>query len=135
MSCSFFSSSSNLFCSFILLCSCAANKEVKKNQKSTKDNSNIAKVSKSDPFYPLQESMIDLQNKFSPNSICFGCGPANKKGLNIKSIPSGNIGIGTETPSEKLDVVGNTNISGNVVIGKENTHSILDVKVHLKIDL
>ena len=49
--------------SFILLCSCAANKEVKKNQKSTKHNSNIAKVSKSDPFYPLQESMIDLQNQ------------------------------------------------------------------------
>tara|TARA_B100001029_G_C15062657_1_gene459956 strand:- start:5129 stop:5587 length:459 start_codon:yes stop_codon:yes gene_type:complete len=35
--------------------------------------------------------MIDLQNKFSPNSICFGCGPANEKGLHIKSIPSGNI--------------------------------------------
>lgn len=25
------------------------------------------------------------QDRFAPNSICFGCGPANKKGLHIKS--------------------------------------------------
>ncbi|MGB1435393.1 MAG: PaaI family thioesterase [Candidatus Thalassarchaeaceae archaeon] len=26
-----------------------------------------------------------MQEKFAPNSICFGCGPANEKGLKIKS--------------------------------------------------
>ena len=26
-----------------------------------------------------------LQDHYAPNSICFGCGPANKKGLQIKS--------------------------------------------------
>jgi len=26
-----------------------------------------------------------LQDKYAPQSICFGCGPANKKGLRIKS--------------------------------------------------
>jgi acyl-coenzyme A thioesterase PaaI-like protein len=31
-----------------------------------------------------------LQEKFAPQSICFGCGPANKKGLRIRSMPSGN---------------------------------------------
>jgi len=30
---------------------------------------------------------MNLQDKYAPNSICFGCGPANKKGLQIKSIP------------------------------------------------
>ena len=28
-----------------------------------------------------------LQHKYSPNSICFGCGPANEKGLHINSFP------------------------------------------------
>jgi acyl-coenzyme A thioesterase PaaI-like protein len=30
-----------------------------------------------------------LQDTYSPASICFGCGPANKKGLHIKSFPDG----------------------------------------------
>lgn len=30
---------------------------------------------------------------------------------------AGNVGIGTQTPSEKLDVAGNVNVSGNVIIG------------------
>ena len=31
------------------------------------------------------EETQSLQDKYSPASICFGCGPANEKGLNIKS--------------------------------------------------
>jgi acyl-coenzyme A thioesterase PaaI-like protein len=30
-----------------------------------------------------------LQEKYSPESICFGCGPANEKGLHINSFPEG----------------------------------------------
>jgi acyl-coenzyme A thioesterase PaaI-like protein len=30
---------------------------------------------------------ISLQQEYSPNSICFGCGPANEKGLHINSFP------------------------------------------------
>ena len=30
-----------------------------------------------------------LQQMYSPNSICFGCGPANDKGLHINSFPDG----------------------------------------------
>src|SRR3954468_1446095 len=29
---------------------------------------------------------IGLQERYSPKSICFGCGPANTKGLRIRSI-------------------------------------------------
>jgi len=28
-----------------------------------------------------------LQERYAPNSICFGCGPANEKGLRIRSMP------------------------------------------------
>jgi acyl-coenzyme A thioesterase PaaI-like protein len=33
--------------------------------------------------------MNPLQDTYAPNSICFGCGPKNSKGLRIKSIPLG----------------------------------------------
>jgi acyl-coenzyme A thioesterase PaaI-like protein len=31
-----------------------------------------------------------LQDTFAPNSVCFGCGPKNEKGLQVKSRPEGN---------------------------------------------
>jgi acyl-coenzyme A thioesterase PaaI-like protein len=34
-------------------------------------------------------STQSLQEKFAPQSICFGCGPANQKGLRIRSFDSG----------------------------------------------
>jgi hypothetical protein len=30
-----------------------------------------------------------LQDKYAPNSVCFGCGPKNRRGLRLKSMPSG----------------------------------------------
>ncbi len=35
------------------------------------------------------ESKQGLQERYAPESICFGCGPANPKGLRIRSIPQG----------------------------------------------
>ena len=36
-----------------------------------------------------------LQETYSPNSICFGCGPANDKGLHINSFPEGDEVVAT----------------------------------------
>jgi len=33
--------------------------------------------------------MKSLQDTYGPNVICFGCGPANPQGLQIKSFPEG----------------------------------------------
>ena len=33
---------------------------------------------------------ISFQDKYAPNSNCFGCGPANEKGLQIKSFRTEN---------------------------------------------
>lgn len=38
---------------------------------------------------------LSLQEKYSPESICFGCGPANKKGLHIASFPEGDEVVAT----------------------------------------
>lgn len=35
------------------------------------------------------ESSRSVQEQYSPNGICFGCGPANEKGLHIRSFPDG----------------------------------------------
>ena len=32
---------------------------------------------------------LSLQEKYSPQSSCFGCGPVNAKGLQIRSFPQG----------------------------------------------
>jgi acyl-coenzyme A thioesterase PaaI-like protein len=32
--------------------------------------------------------MESLQERYAPQSECFGCGPANKKGLRIRSVPA-----------------------------------------------
>jgi acyl-coenzyme A thioesterase PaaI-like protein len=42
--------------------------------------------SKSNKSYALP-SGTGLQSFYAPKSICFGCGPANEKGLRIQSIP------------------------------------------------
>jgi hypothetical protein len=31
----------------------------------------------------------NLQDRYAPNGVCFGCGPKNRRGLNLKSMPSG----------------------------------------------
>ena len=39
-----------------------------------------------------------LQDRFAPNNRCFGCGPANDKGLRIKSVPMGEELVARWTP-------------------------------------
>ncbi|MBV9216141.1 MAG: PaaI family thioesterase [Acidobacteria bacterium] len=39
--------------------------------------------------YNADMAELSLQEKYSPASICFGCGPANAKGLHIRSFAEG----------------------------------------------
>lgn len=36
-----------------------------------------------------------MQEQYSPEGICFGCGPANEKGLHIRSFPEGDEVVAT----------------------------------------
>ena len=38
---------------------------------------------------PSPEFPLSLQEQYAPASLCFGCGPANSKGLHIRSFASG----------------------------------------------
>jgi acyl-coenzyme A thioesterase PaaI-like protein len=41
---------------------------------------------------------ISLQDRYAPNSVCFGCGPRNAKGLRVKSFPKGEELVADWTP-------------------------------------
>jgi acyl-coenzyme A thioesterase PaaI-like protein len=38
------------------------------------------------------DAPLSVQDRFAPHNACFGCGPANEKGLRLKSFPSGGAG-------------------------------------------
>lgn len=41
-----------------------------------------------------------LQERFAPHNTCFGCGPANEKGLRLRSFEEGDIFVCDFTPEE-----------------------------------
>jgi uncharacterized protein (TIGR00369 family) len=41
---------------------------------------------------------LSLQERYSPQSICFGCGPANPQGLRVRSFVAGEEVVATWTP-------------------------------------
>lgn len=46
-------------------------------------------------------SQLSLQETFAPNSICYGCGPANTEGLHIQSHVEGDTLVATWEPDPK----------------------------------
>ena len=50
-------------------------------------------------------SDLSLQEKYSPQGACFGCGPANEKGLHVRSFPSGDGAavVAVWTPAEQYE--------------------------------
>jgi acyl-coenzyme A thioesterase PaaI-like protein len=43
-------------------------------------------------------SALSLQERYAPQSVCFGCGPANAEGLHIRSFVSGEELVSNWTP-------------------------------------
>ncbi len=43
-------------------------------------------------------SHVSLQERFAPDNVCFGCGPANRLGLRIRSLPEGDEVVCEWTP-------------------------------------
>ncbi len=48
----------------------------------------------------MLDKTLSLQDQFAPNLICFGCGPANPKGLQIKSFVDGDCVVAEFQPKE-----------------------------------
>ncbi|MGD8574343.1 MAG: PaaI family thioesterase [Gammaproteobacteria bacterium] len=59
-----------------------------------------------------------LQDRYAPHNACFGCGPSNEKGLQIKSFPKGDEVVAEFTPQahhEAFPGVLNGGIIGSVL--------------------
>jgi len=57
-----------------------------------------------------------LQDKYAPNGVCFGCGPKNKHGLRLKSVPSGDSVVADWRPKPYHIAFGNFGNGGIVSV-------------------
>lgn len=72
-----------------------------------------------------------LQDEYAPQSRCFGCGPANDKGLRIKSFPAeGGEVIATFTPEAHHEAFPNM-MNGGIVGALLDCHSNWTAAYHL----
>lgn len=59
---------------------------------------------------------VNLQDTYAPNSVCFGCGPKNADGLQLKSIPSGDSVIAEFTPRKEHIAFGSFGSGGIISV-------------------
>ena len=72
----------------------------------------------------------NLQDRYAPNNACFGCGPANDKGLRIKSHVDGDQIVATWTP-EKHHEAFEGMLNGGIVGALLDCHSNWAAAWHL----
>jgi len=71
-----------------------------------------------------------LQDQYAPNSICFGCGPANKKGLQIKSFSQGKQVVAKWTPESHHEAFPGI-LNGGIIGSLLDCHSNWTAASHL----
>ena len=71
-----------------------------------------------------------LQDRFAPKGTCFGCGPANERGLRIKSIANGDEVVATWR-AEKYHEAYDGALSGGIIGTLMDCHSNWTAAYHL----
>ena len=71
-----------------------------------------------------------LQEKFAPQNTCFGCGPANNRGLRIRSFRSGDEVVAEWTPSTHYEAFPGM-LNGGIVGTLLDCHCNWTAAVHL----
>lgn len=72
-----------------------------------------------------------LQDTYAPNNACFGCGPANEKGLRIKSFPHGDEVVAEWRPEPHHEAFPGV-LNGGIVGTLLDCHSNWTTVWHLK---
>jgi acyl-coenzyme A thioesterase PaaI-like protein len=57
---------------------------------------------------------LSLQEKYAPHNACFGCGPANPKGLQIRSFPKGKEVVASFKPEQYQEAFPNV-LNGGII--------------------
>jgi acyl-coenzyme A thioesterase PaaI-like protein len=71
-----------------------------------------------------------VQERYAPELKCFGCGPANQKGLRIRSFPQGNELVAEWTPEEHHEAFPGV-LNGGIVGALLDCHSNWTAAWHL----
>ncbi|HEX8888904.1 MAG TPA: PaaI family thioesterase [Pyrinomonadaceae bacterium] len=72
-----------------------------------------------------------LQEKYAPNNACFGCGPANPKGLHIRSFPQENGEVVCEWQPETFHEAYPGMLNGGIIGTLMDCHSNWAAAWHL----
>ncbi len=75
-------------------------------------------------------SQQSLQEKYAPNNACFGCGPANKDGLHIRSFAQGDEVVAEWTPETKYEAFPGM-LNGGIIGALLDCHSNWAATWHL----
>jgi acyl-coenzyme A thioesterase PaaI-like protein len=71
-----------------------------------------------------------LQQRYAPQGACFGCGPANPKGLRIQSRPEGDEVVADWTPERHHEAFPGM-VSGGIIATLLDCHSNWTAATHL----
>ena len=74
--------------------------------------------------------MQSLQDQYAPHNECFGCGPANAKGLRIKTFVEGNETVATWQPEPHHHAFANI-LNGGIIGALLDCHSNWTAAYHL----
>jgi acyl-coenzyme A thioesterase PaaI-like protein len=78
----------------------------------------------------MPDPQAGLQNAYAPHSSCFGCGPANAKGLRIRSVPSGEEVVADWTPEAHHEAFPGM-LNGGIIGALLDCHSNWTAAYHL----
>jgi len=79
---------------------------------------------------PDEDLTLSLQERYAPRSICFGCGPANARGLHIRSVPDGGSLVAVWTPEPHHQAFEGT-VAGGVIGALFDCHCNWTAAYHL----
>lgn len=81
----------------------------------------------------MTANSLSIQEKYAPANSCFGCGPANKSGLRIRSFPSGGEGdeLVADWTAEKHHEAFPGMLNGGIIGALLDCHSNWTATCHL----
>jgi len=72
-----------------------------------------------------------LQDRYSPDGTCFGCGPRNERGLRVKSVPQDDGKVVTRWRAEKYHEAFDGVLAGGIIGTLLDCHSNWTATYHL----
>jgi acyl-coenzyme A thioesterase PaaI-like protein len=79
---------------------------------------------------PASSKTESLQDRYAPHTRCFGCGPANERGLRLKSRPSGDEVLAEWTPEPHHEAYAGA-VNGGIIGALFDCHSNWTAAWHL----